>query len=69
MMTDTVLEMNQRPQRAWGTKQAMDLCGYRDRKSFHAMCADHGAPVTRLNARVFRYDPIEFQAWWRRLAA
>jgi len=68
-MTNGMLDQNQRPLRAWGTKQAMDLCGYKDRKSFHSMCVDRGAPVAKVNKRVFRYDPIEFQAWWKRMAA
>lgn len=68
-MTNGTIEQMQRPLRAWGTKEAMALCGYKDRDSFHQMCAARGAPVSRVNSRTFRYDPIEFQAWWRRMAA
>jgi hypothetical protein len=68
-MTDGIFDVNQRPMRAWGTNEAMALCGYKDRDSFHQMCDARGAPRAKINSRTFRYDPIKFQAWWQKMAA
>jgi len=44
-------------------EQAMALCGFTSRTAFLQACSRRGAPVLRINSRVFRYDPSALEAW------